>query len=232
MGNLEHNIKEAFTAKDLNTKLSDKEAVWNRLEGALHQKKGVVAFWRVAAIFLLFMLSAGVFAAINNRIKQKNELGKIARENTRLISLVDSLKALPVETKTEVQIVEKEKVVYRDRQNVLENTNSERIWETKYYQLADSVELILAQNTGKYELLIEKLNEELNTAQIELARANQGEEIQSKNNSSTPFELKTERIEIGVSKKPVIKNSEIQMKIFQKNFIENRNNLNRTIFKQ
>jgi len=46
------------------------------------------------------------------------------------------------------------------------------------------------------------------------------------------FELKSEQINVEVSKKPAVKNPELKMKVFQKNFIENRNNLNKNIFKK
>ena len=47
-----------------------------------------------------------------------------------------------------------------------------------------------------------------------------------------PFLLKSERVELGVQKKPAVDNPEMEVKIFPKNFIEKTNDLNRTLFKK
>ena len=228
MNNLEHNIKEAFTVKDSNTKLLDKEAMWNRLEGAMHQKKGVASLWRVAAIFLLFLLSASVFAAIHNRIKHKNELEKITIENARLLNTIDSLKAFPVETKTEIQLVEKEKVVYLDRYISTSATTDIHRWEQKYVQLMDSTKLVLANSEKQYLEEMEKLKNDLATVQNELAMKSYVSNEQ-KVKQGSPFELKSDRVEFGVPKSPTVKNHEFRVQILQKGF-ENKNDLNNTLF--
>jgi len=71
------------------------------------------------------------------------------------------------------------------------------------------------------------MNEEL------LALKNQVEtESTEPAQAANPFELKSDRMELGPQQKPTVKSPEMEMKVFQKNFIENRNNLNSTIFKK
>lgn len=232
MSNLEHNIKEAFATHDSKTKFAGKDAIWSRLNNQLGQRKGVAAFWRVAAILIGFLMFTGVFAAFNNSAKQKNEIERMEIENTRLLVTIDSLLSLPVATQTEIQIVEKEKIVYRDRLINQQSTNTELHWEKKYKALSDSTELVLANINKIYNNEIEQLNTEIAAVKMELTRQQKAINEPEKSNQSAPFELKSERVDVDVSKKPSTRTPEMEMKVFQKNFIENRNNLNRTIFKK
>jgi len=232
MSNLEHNIKEAFLTQDSTTKLSDKESLWNKLEAEMHPRKGVAAFWRVAAVLLGIVLFVGTFAALHNRSLQHIELEKAKVENEQLLSTIDSLLQLPVKTETKIQVVEKEKIVYRDRSITGGNTKAGKDWKLKYQRLVDSTELVLANSGKMYEQEISQLTTELNEARQELAKVEMEEQTQSENKQTAPFQLKSERVEVGLLKKPTVKTPEIEMKIFQKNFIENRNNLNSTIFKK
>lgn len=232
MGNLEHNIKEAFETQDTKTKLADKNAIWNRLENKMHSREGVAAFWRVAAIFIGLLLFTGVFAALNSRAKQNDKLEKLVIENGRLSATIDSLLVLPLSTKTEVKIVEKEKIVYRDRIVTLPSTNSEKFWEKKYHHLSDSTAMVLSHIEKNYNDEVEQLNSELASAKDKLEHFSNDTDKTKDGKHAAPFELKSERINVGVSDKPSVKNPEMEMKVFQRNFIENRNNLNRTIFKK
>lgn len=90
MGNQEHNIKEAFAEHDGKTKLGNKNEMWNRLDGRVHAPKSVAAFWRVAAIFFGILLTAGVFAGINQQVQKRAEIEKLLLENERLLGTVDS----------------------------------------------------------------------------------------------------------------------------------------------
>ena len=228
MGNLEHNIKEAFAAQDAKTKLVDKKGMWNRLDGTMGRRKGVAALWRVAAILLGVFFLTGAFATLKFRAIKQTEIERLKMDNLSLLATIDSLGSLPVATKTEVQIVEKEKLVYRDKIVVQKNPDTEKHWEQKYQLLADSTALILASNKKQ----IQRLDEELIDAKNELIQLEQGSTKETTNEKTAPFELKSERVEVGVSKTPAAKNQELKMKVFQKNFIENRNNLNKNIFKK
>lgn len=231
MGNLEHNIKEAFAGQDTNTKLENKADMWNRLDSTMGRRKGVAALWRVAAILLGVFFLTGAFAALNYRAKQQIKLEKIEMENTSLQITIDSLFSLPLATKTEIKIVEKEKLVYRDRPIVQQKADSEKYWEKRYEELADSTELLLANNI-KQAREIEQLNEVLAQTKQEFTHREQDLKKKTENENTAPFELKSERVEVGISKTPVAKNPDLKMKVFEKNFIENRNNLNSTIFKK
>jgi predicted RND superfamily exporter protein len=231
MGNLEHNIKEAFAANDAKTKLANKGGMWNRLDNQMGRRKGVAAFWRIAAVLLGVFLLTGAFAAITYKTKQQVEIDQMEKENTSLHTTIDSLISLPAIAKTEIQIIEKEKVVYRDRETVQQNLNSEKYWEKRYGKLADSSDLIFASNKKQQQEII-LLTEELAQMKQEFIELEQSIKTETKEESTAPFELKSERVDLDVSKKPAIKNPDLKMKVFQKNFIENRNNLNKNIFKK
>lgn len=226
MDNLEHRIKDAFESNDKKTSFAGKEQMWSRLDSGLHNRKGVAAFWRIAAVFLGLLLTLGVVASLNNRVNQRSEMENIQHEITRLQLLVDSLQTVPAEVRTEVQVVEKEKVVYRDRV-VEKHVSDETIkWQQNYQKAMDSIQTLQRRN-AEYEAEIGLLNDEL------LALKNQSESESTEPSQRTnPFELKSERVELGPQKKPSFKSPEMEMKVFQKTFIENRNNLNTTIFKK
>jgi len=230
MGNLEHNIKEAFAAQDAKTKLADKGGMWNRLDSTMG-RKGVAAFWRVAAVLLGVFLLTGAFAAFNMGAKQHTELKNVEMQNVALIATVDSLLALPASIETKLQVIEKEKVVYRDRPVLQQNASAEGYWKEKYKVMADSSNQILASNRTHLQK-ISLLEQELTLAKTKLLKLEQGLMQEKEKETTAPFELKSERVEIGISKKPAVKTPEMEMKVFQKNFIENRNNLNSTIFKK
>ncbi len=232
MGNLEHNINEAFAGRDTKTKLANKGDFWNRLDTHMHSQKGVAAFWRVAAVLLGIVLFSGTFAALHNRSLQHIELEKAKLVNEQLLSTIDSLLQLPAKTETKIQIVEKEKIVYRDRSIIRGNTTAGKDWELKYQRLVDSTEMVLANSGKMYKQEISQLTTELNEAKQELAKIEMEEQTQSENKLTAPFQLKSERVEVELLKKPTVKTPEMEIKIFQKNFIENRNNLNSTIFKK
>ena len=226
MDKLEHRIRKAFGSNDQKTSFTGKEQMWSKLDFELRGRKGVAAFWRIAAVFLGLLLTLGVVASLNNQAKQSAEIETASHEISRLQGLIDSLQTLPTQVRTEVQVVEKEKVVYRDR-GVEDNVPDETIkWQQNYQQTMDSLQTLQDKNAA-YKVEIEQLNEEL------LALKNQVEtESAEPAQAANPFELKSERMELGPQQKPSVKSPEMEMKVFQKNFIENRNNLNSTIFKK
>jgi len=226
MDKLEHRIKQVFGSNDQKTSFAGKEEMWSRLDSELHGRKGVAAFWRIAAVFLGLLLTLGVVAALNNRAKQHAEIETATHEINRLQVLIDSLQTLPTQVRTEVQVVEKEKVVYRDR--VVEKNFPDEIqkWQQNYQQAMDSLQTLQTKNAA-YKAEIDTLNEEL------LALKNQAEtESAGPAQAANPLELKSERMKLRPQQKPTVKSPEMEMKVFQKNFIENRNNLNSTIFKK
>ena len=226
MDNLEHRIRKGFESNDKKTTFAGKEQMWSRLDAELYGRKSVAAFWRIAAVFLGLLLTLGVVASLNNRAKQRAEMENVNHEITQLQLLVDSLQNVPSQVRTEVQVVEKEKVVYRDRVVERNSPNETINWQQNYQQAMDSMQTIQNINAA-FKTEIKTLNDEL------LALKNQREsENTEPSQSVNPFELKSERVELGPQQKPSVKSPEIKMKVFEKNFIENRNNLNSTIFKK
>ena len=226
MDKLEHRIRKAFGSNDQKTSFTGKEQMWSKLDSELHGRKGVAAFWRIAAVFLGLLLTLGVVASLNSRAKQHAEIETASHEINRLQVLIDSLQTLPTQVRTEVQVVEKEKVVYRDR-IVENNVPDETIkWQQNYQQTMDSLQTLQDKNAA-YKVEIEQLNEEL------LALKNQVEtESAEPAQAANPFELKSERVELGVQQKPALSNPEIKLKVFPKNFSEAKNDLNKTLFKK
>ena len=226
MDKLEHRIKRAFGSNDQKTSFAGKEQMWSKLDSELHGRKGVAAFWRIAAVFLGLLLTLGVVASLNNRAKQHAEMETASHEINRLQGLIDSLQTLPTQVRTEVEVVEKEKVVYRDR-IVENNVPDETIkWQQNYQQAMDSLQTLQDKNAA-CKVEIEQLNEEL------LALKNQVEtESAAPAQAANPFELKSERVELGVQQKPALSNPEIKLKVFPKNFSEAKNDLNKTLFKK
>ena len=230
MENPEHNIKEAFNESDAKTRLPQKDAMWNRLDRTMHGQKGVAAFWRVAAIFLGLLMVAGVFAGMSYRSRQQKETEKFLAKNAQLQQTIDSLLVRPAEIKTETKVVEK--VVYRER-SVRQNENDNNsILQEKYLQLQDSTEILLVNREKQYQNKMQQLETELTLAKTELTSYKQDNEKQGQQKKDDPFQLKSERVELGVQKTSLNKNPELELKVFPKNFIQNTNDLNKSIFKK
>lgn len=232
MGSLEHNIKDAFEAQETKNKFEGKEALWNRLEGTMHSRKGVAAFWRVAAIFIGVLFSVGVLAGISYRTTQKAEIAQLQKENNLLATEIESLQEnIEHEGEPVIQFVEKEKIVYRDKIVYKESTNQNRDLEQNYLAMIDSIEVTKSSEL-QYKEQIRKLQTELESTQKELLAIQKQNNEDVERSKSAPFELKSERIELGVPKKPATKNPEMEVKVFQRNFIEDRNNLNKNILRK
>ncbi|WP_346856277.1 hypothetical protein [uncultured Draconibacterium sp.] len=232
MDNLEHRIKKAFIAQDESSEFSEKEDLWQRLDSEMRPRKGVAGFWRVAAVLLGVVLFSGTFAALQYRSKQQMQIDKLAFENEKLVSTIDSLWAVKTAQKTEIQIVEREKIVYREKMVERSKSSSDENWRERYQKLSDSTQMILANKTKTYNQEITHLQNELLAAKNELVELEKSTQNESANKAAVPFQLKSERVDVGKIASPSVKSPEMEMKIFQKQFIENRNNLNSTIFKK
>lgn len=229
MENLEHNIKKAFAENDAKTIFSGKEKMWHRIEPTIHKRNGVVPFWRAAAVFLVLLLAAGVYASLNNRMKQQQNMDELRNENTDLRHTIDSLLTRPAEVKTETKVVEK--VVYRDRLIQQNKNQYDFDWQKKYEQLQDSTKNILAAKVQIYKAELKQVETELATLKSELSASKQNATIQNQQNENPPFQLKGGRVELDVPKTPNVKSPEMELKVFPKNFPENNNNLNKTLLK-
>ncbi|MCG6191050.1 hypothetical protein [Maribellus maritimus] len=228
MDNLEHKIKEAFAESDANTTFSGKEVMWSRLDTTIHRSKSVAAWWRVAAVFLFFFFAAGVYAAftINRSLQSKLEL--IQSKNVEMQHTIDSLIAAPIQIKTETKVVEK--LVYHDRFVSVNKLDDNLVWQKKIKQLEDSTQALLAVQKMNHQIEKETLEAELKKVKDELFTfQKQKKETEKKGNE--PFQLKSERVEMGVQSGAVPKNSALELKIFPGKFTENKNDLNKTLLK-
>ena len=230
MENPEHKIKETFAAKDASTVFAGKDEMWGRLDNAMNKRKGVAALWRVAAVFFGLLLAAGVFAGINFRAKMQAEKLELKAENEQLQLTIDSLLSLPAKVETETRVVEK--LVYRDRPVLSKSSPQSSEWETKYRQLQNSSEAVLANHLKQYKTDLAQLQAELDTVKADFAAYKTSVENQNLQHGNDPFRLKSERVELGVQKSPLTKSQEMELKVFPINFQENRNNLNKSILKK
>ncbi len=228
MDKLEHNIKNAFVESDVNTTFSGKEAMWQRLDASMNKRKSVAVWWKVAAVFLGFILAGSVFANFKIRAKHQQQMAEMQMQNTRLKQAVDSLLVTSRQKiKTETKVVEK--IVYRDRIVAQETDSKNDFWHKKYQKLQDSTAVSLALQKRMYQDELDKMNDDLVAAKSELL-AMQNQEKQEQVTTTEPFRLKGEQVKMEVQKKPTIKPSEMKLKIFPQSFSENKNNLNKTLF--
>jgi len=226
MDKLEHNIKKAFEKSDKKTSLLGKEAMWDRLDSSMGKIIKVAVWWRVAAIFLALILAGGVFAGLRYWAQQMRQIGELEIQNTQLQQTVDSLRSLPPVIKTETKLVEK--LVYRDRMILQTKVNDDGKWQEKYQQSQDSMETILVIQENNHKNELEKLSAELSVVREELTALQQLNQA----TEDEPFRLKSERVELGLQKKPAVNNPEMEFKIFPRNFSDKKNDLNRTLFKK
>jgi hypothetical protein len=139
----EHKIAEAYNTKDANTTYPNKDKLWNRISGEIRNFKGGSTLWKVAAILLVFVMFGGVFASISVLNTQNKKMAEIENRNLKLQHTVDSLLNIVPEKITEIQIVEKEKLIYKEVFVPVQNESTVRI------------------ESAKPEAEIKKLNEQL-----------------------------------------------------------------------
>ncbi len=230
MDNLEHKIKEAFAKNDAQTSFPGKDAMWNRMDETMHRSKGVAAWWRVAAVFIGLFLVAGVYAGLNYHSKQQVRFEGLQSENAELRHTIDSLLAIPIQRAVDTKIVEK--VVYRERVISAKKTNADLRWQKKYMQLKDSTQILLTNQKTAFQQEIEQREAELTKIKDELVvlqSQSQSQKQQKKKNE--PFQLKSERVELGTQNSSAPRNPDIELKIFPGNFTENKNDLNKLLLK-
>jgi hypothetical protein len=109
----EYKIAEVFWEKDRQVKFRNKENLWKRIESEKNDVRLVPLFWKVAAIFFVFMLAGSVFAHIYLQSENSGRLKAMEFKNSLLQNKLDSLLKLVPETVTEIRYIEKEKLVYK-----------------------------------------------------------------------------------------------------------------------
>jgi len=204
----EHKIKKAYLEKDKSASFTRKDALWGRL--AVAKPKGVILFWKVAAVFFGILLLGGVFAAttLHNRLNEK--YGILETRNKELGLLVDSLKNSHPKIITEIQIVEKEKVIIKkvevlkfvdqkERDGITTVNNENEQLKNRILQLEEL--LVLANDSLKW----------VQTEQIKTPVSRDEKPEQQKAN----FKLKTEKVKDQMKTDLVQKTPELKLQFFK-----------------
>lgn len=131
-GSLEDRIAGAFLKNDNQYNFKNKDKVWKQIEAMKHGSGLVPLFWKVAAIFIGILLAGSIWGSYSIWSHSQKRTSDLTSKNEFLQLTIDSLIMLPPSVKTEIQYVERGKVVYRDR-IVKEGTSDqdERIVELK-----------------------------------------------------------------------------------------------------
>ena len=186
---LENRIAEAFHKKDSASSYKKKDELWQKIVLLLAAKKGVATFWRVAAVILALITFGGAFAAITIFENEKVKLADLEKKNRQLEIVIDSLQNVMSEKVTEIKIVEKEKIIYRDvRIPAQKNDNSSA--ETSILE-EEIAQLTKRLNNTSSEL--QETRASLDSALADLANLNK---VKSKTSEepNQDFRLKPERL--------------------------------------
>ncbi len=185
---LEDRIAEAYRKKDGAYSYKNKEELWQRISQQT-TKKGVAAFWRVAAIFLALIAFGGAFAAISVYKTGEKNVAEWEIKNRQLESIVDSLKNVIPEKITEVQIVEKEKIVYRD---LIKTSETNANYSAAFKAMENKV-IQLTKNLNETNLELKEKQDRLEMALLQIETLNARNEKQQAEQIKD-FRLKPERV--------------------------------------
>ncbi|NQU52622.1 MAG: hypothetical protein HQ522_08790 [Bacteroidetes bacterium] len=185
----EHKIAEAYKAKDAKTSYENKDELWSKISGGMAHSKGVAAFWKVAAIFLALVMFSGAFAAVSILNNQNIKLAEIENQNLKLQGVVDSLmNSKPVKV-IEIQVVEKERLIYKE---VVVQAKKEQTFDSDVLKMEVEIKQLHEQ------LLISKQKNQLTIDSLMFARL----EIENRKNieqnisekKKQNFKLKPEKV--------------------------------------
>ncbi len=164
---MESKIAAAFQKKDQQKSFPNKEVLWHKIDSIRNQRKLVPVFWRAAAIIIAFFLFGSVVATIIIHTADVKKYKSAEIKNSFLQNQLDSITNLPPQILTEIQYVEKEKIIYR----------STKISATKPNQLIEENTTLKTENnilqkkiqtiTENYETKISSLEELLTLANQE-----------------------------------------------------------------
>lgn len=209
---LEHRIKDAYQKNDENTNYPQKHELWSRIENANGKKKKVLAYWRVAAIFLAFFMVSGVFAGIilnRNNLRQRELL---QNEIHNLNNTVDSLQNIPPKVIAEIEYREKEIPVFVPVENKV--NNSSEIKQNEVLKLEnDALNKQLTLEKKLFQAKIDSLHYELL-----VLRESKNENVKSEkeeNVDSNLFELKSENYDTLYQQKPKTGNPKIKLQLLR-----------------
>lgn len=228
--NLEHKIKEAFQKKDSTVTYSRKDELWNRMENHRNAKKGVAAFWRIAAVLLAIFFITGAFAGIRVIFKTQHLNYELTNENIQLKYAVDSLTNIQPEVITETKIVEKEVPVYLPAKTQSNSSNEykTRIEELNKRNSALQNQLNIANTNLRNE--IDSLRNEL--LALKSANQNRANQVKQTKKESDVIKLKSENYDTLYQKKPNSENPKIKLQIFNNPAQKEQVQMNSSIFKQ
>lgn len=185
---LEHKIKQAFQKKDENSSFAKKDELWFSISNEIGSSKGVATFWKVAAVVLALITFGGAFATVSVLRNQKEKLTEIEGQGLKLQHLVDSLMNIEPETITEIQIVEKEKLVYKE---ILVPVNRGQTYELEKGELKNEVKQ-LNEELLKWKQNLQLVTDSLRIARAEIETGKHEKTVRTEENKHN-FKLKTEK---------------------------------------
>lgn len=228
--NLEHKIKEAYKKKDSTVEYSRRDELWKRIEQQQNSRKGVVAFWRIAAILFAIFFITGAFAGMMIISKSQNRNDELASENIRLKNHLDSLQHIQPKVITETKIVEKEVPVYIRTDRPAKSTGEDKSIIEELRNRNNALQLQLnIENTNlrneidslKYELLSLKSETQKNVKPATQTTKEPG-----------VIKLKSENYDTLYQKKPNTENPKIKLQLFNNPAQKEQVQMNSSIFKQ
>lgn len=219
---LEHKIKQAFQKKDANVSYNKKDELWERISKETAQSKGVAIFWRVAAIFLVLVSVSGLFAAVVVFNNQNKKLTEIENRNIKLQQVADSLLNIKPEKITEIQIVEKEKLVYKE---VLVPVENKQTYDIEIVNLENEIEKLNDQ------LLLSKQNLQLTKDSLLFAREeSKKQHIPEKKKPN--FQLKPEKVKDKNQPNLIEQSPKMKLQIFKNQSNNMKFDTNSTLLKK
>ena len=210
-GHLDHKIAEIIQKNDGLSTFQNKGELWQQINAARHPKRVVPFIWKIAAILFAFFLFSGVFAGIFNRAKTNREKENLELANKFLQVKIDSLLELGPKVVKEIEVVEKERVVYVKETvreagaNTIEATNSQALNELK-----TSLEEIIEQ----YKQDVDALKQQVAQLENEKAIALKNKQAQDSANNRPPFVLKAELTDEQMKNNIKVETPKIELKLF------------------
>jgi len=227
--NLEHKIKEAIQRKDEQVKYPSKDELWTRIVKSRNEKRGVSAFWRIAAILFALFFITGAFAGIMTISKSQNLNNELSNENIRLKHHLDSLQNIQPETITETKIVEKEVPVYIRSERQAENSDMDKIVIEELRNRNSSLQIQISNEREKFQNEIDSLKNELQALKTEIQISTAT--VQT-NKEPDVIELKSENYDTLYQQKPSAESPKIKLQLFNNPAQQEKIQINSSIFKQ
>ncbi len=210
-GHLDHKIAEIIQKNDGLSNFLNKEDLWQQLNAARHPRRVVPFIWKIAAVFFAFFLFGGAFAGIFFLSKSNNEIKDLEFANQCLQSKIDSLLSIEPMVVREVELVEKECIIYVDKPareavlNTIEESNNQALNELK-----TRLEMIKKQ----YAKDVDALKEQVVQLENEKAIALKNKQAQDSADNRPPFVLKPKLTDEQMKNNNKVETPKMELKLF------------------